>query len=342
MKLHDIGEFGFIERIGAGGLIRPEGVVKGIGDDAAVVRSPTGQVLLVTTDLLVERVHFLRAATSGFNLGYKALAVNLSDIAAMGGTAREAFVSIAIPENCDVEYLDDLYRGMRHLAARHRVNILGGDTTGSMTDLIINVAVTGTADESEVLYRSGARVGDLICVTGTLGDSRAGLYLILNDLPADTPALQALFEAHILPRPCLEEGRFLAECGAVGAAIDLSDGLSSDLAHVLACSRVGARIEDRRLPLSQDLKAFCRQFGFDPVDYALAGGEDYSLLCTVAPEAVEDVASAYAQRFGRPLHVIGNITAGGCLERVEADGRTQVVPPSGWDHFRSRLKAKET
>jgi thiamine-monophosphate kinase len=341
MKLQDIGEFGFIERISAGGLIRPESIVKGIGDDAAVIRSPAGEVLLVTTDLLVERVHFLRRATSGFNLGHKALAVNLSDIAAMGGTAREAFVSIAVPENCDVEYLDDLYRGMHHLAARHRVNILGGDTTGSLTDLVINVAVVGTAAESEVLYRSGARAGDVICVTGDIGDSRAGLHLILNDPAAETPDLQALLEAHLLPQPCLEEGRFLATCGAVRSAIDLSDGLSSDLGHILSCSRVGARIEDRRLPLSDNLKVFCRRFGFDPVGYALAGGEDYSLLCTVAPEAADGVVSEYARRFGHPLYTIGEITPGGGFERIGEDGRIRRVASSGWDHFRSRRTTRE-
>jgi thiamine-monophosphate kinase len=335
MKLQDIGEFGFIDRISAGCLIRPDSIVQGIGDDAAVIHSPADEVLLVTTDLLVERVHFLRTATTGFNLGHKALAVNLSDIAAMGGTACEAFVSVAIPDDCGLDYLDDIYRGMKDLAARHRVNILGGDTTGSRADLVINVAVAGTAPETQVLFRSGAQVGDVICVTGYLGDSRAGLHLILNSLTADTPALQTLFEAHILPRPRLGEGRFLAACGAVRAAIDLSDGLSSDLGHILSCSRVGARIEDRKLPLSASLIEFCRQFGFDPVNYALAGGEDYSLLCTIDPEAFDRVAQAYARRFDPPLFAIGEITGSGCLERVGADGRIMRVSSSGWDHFKN-------
>ncbi len=336
MKLRDIGEFGFIERIGAGCLIRPEGVVKAIGDDAAVIRPPAGELLLVTTDLLVERVHFLRAATSGFNLGYKALAVNLSDIAAMGGTPREAFVSIAVPGDCDVDYLDDLYRGMKDLAALHGVNILGGDTTGSAADLVINVALVGTAAESQVLYRSGARSGDAICVTGCLGDSRAGLHLILNGLAQDSAGRRALFEAHVLPRPCLAEGRYLAACGGVSAAIDLSDGLSSDLGHVCACSGVGARIEEARLPLSGPLKAFCREFGFDPVEFALAGGEDYVLLCTVAAEAAQRVAAGFRRRFDRPLHTIGEITPGGSMERVGAGGAAVGLEPGGWDHFRGR------
>ena len=140
MKLKDIGEFGFIDRIRNGCLIRPDGVVQAIGDDAAAFELAEGELTLVTTDLLVERVHFLRDATTGFNLGYKALAVNLSDIAAMGGTAREAFISIAVPADCDLAFLEDLYKGMRHLATQYDVNLLGGDTTSSKTDLVINRA----------------------------------------------------------------------------------------------------------------------------------------------------------------------------------------------------------
>lgn len=336
MKLREIGEFGFIERISRGCLIRPERVLRAIGDDAAVFRATAGKVLLVTTDLLVERVHFVREATSAFNLGYKALAVNLSDIAAMGGAPNEAFVSIGVPEDCPVEYLEELYQGIKHLAAQHAVNILGGDTTGSKTDLIINVAVMGTVEESRLLLRSGAQVGDQVCVTGCLGDSRAGLHLILNGLPADTADGKALFEAHILPRPHLEEGRFLAGCDGVRAAIDLSDGLSSDLGHILSCSGVGACIEDRRLPLSGPLQAFCLKFGFDPAAYAMAGGEDYVLLCTVAAERMESVAADYAQRFGRPLHRVGEITATGRMERVGPDGKASLMTSTGWDHFKNQ------
>jgi thiamine-monophosphate kinase len=335
MKLKDIGEFGFIERIRNGCLIRPDRVVKAIGDDAAVIRRPrAGQVQLVTTDLLVERVHFLREATSGFNLGYKALAVNLSDIAAMGGTACEAFVSIAVPDDCTVDFLEELYRGMKHLAALHGVNILGGDTTGSKTDLVISISIVGTVDASQVLLRENARVGDVICVTACLGDSRAGLQLILNAMAVETAGRRSLFEAHVLPRPCLEEGRFLAACGGVHAAIDLSDGLSSDLGHILSLSRVGARIYDRRIPLSQPFMEFCREVGLDPVETALAGGEDYALLCTIAADRVDGVAADYANRFGRPLHAIGEITATGDMERVTAGGRRLRVSPTGWDHFK--------
>jgi thiamine-monophosphate kinase len=334
MKLTDIGEFGFIDRISQGCLIRPERVVKAIGDDCAGMIPKSGQVALMTTDLLVERVHFLREATTGFNLGHKALAVNLSDIAAMGGTPTEAFVSIAIPEDCPVDFLDDLYGGMKSLAKQFGVNILGGDTTHSKQDLIINIGVLGSVKKEEMLCRDNARVGDVICTTGYLGDSRAGLHLVLNEIAPDSDDLKALFDTHILPEPHVREGRFLAQSGAATAAIDVSDGLSSDLNHIVRQSNVGARIYDPQLPISDALSAFCRRFGFDPVEYALAGGEDYTLLVTISADRAEAIRQSYREKFGHPLHAVGKITDSGMTERVGPDGRVTKISPSGWDHFR--------
>ena len=150
MNLKEIGEFGFIKKISRGCLIRPDNIIKAIGDDAAAFMTEPDRLTLITTDLLVERIHFLRDAISGFDLGYKSLAVNLSDIAAMGGTAREAFVSIAIPDECHLNYLDELYNGIKKLAARFDVNVLGGDTTRSKIDLIINIVVQGIVSKEEI------------------------------------------------------------------------------------------------------------------------------------------------------------------------------------------------
>lgn len=334
MKLKDIGEFGFIERISRGCLIRPEGIVKGIGDDAAVIRTEKNQMTLVTTDLMVERIHFLRDATSGYNLGYKALAVNLSDIAAMGGTAENAFVSIAVPADCSVDYLEDVYRGMKSLAMEFGVNILGGDTTASISDLIINLTVTGTALETGALFRDTAQVGDVILTDGFLGDSRAGLHLMLNHIEADKPHLESLVMAHFLPRPRLPEGRFLAGRPGVHAAIDVSDGLSSDLGHILRASDVGARLFAERIPTSPALKRFCRERSLDPVDYALAGGEDYALIVTVAPEETDRILQDFNDTFQRPLYRIGEITAAKIFELVPSTGERRSIVPSGWDHFK--------
>jgi len=334
MNLKEIGEFGLIKKLSDGCLIRDDHVIMAIGDDAAVFRHPAGEVVLVTTDMMVERVHFVRNATSGFNLGYKTLAVNLSDIAAMGASAREAFISIAIPEDCSIEFIEDVYRGMKHLASVFQINLLGGDTTGSHEDLIINVAIVGSAPEDEILYRRGAKKGDIIFCTGTLGDSRAGCHLILNEIADDMKAFRELKNAHLIPRPYLREGKFLAQCGGVHAAIDISDGLSSDLGHILEQSRVGAKIYAEKIPVSENLKTFCRHFEFDPVRYALAGGEDYALLVTIAPDHAENIVEKYRQTFHNPLFEIGVITGSNLLEMQFPDGRKEKIIASGWDHFK--------
>lgn len=338
MTLKDIGEFGFIKKISRGCLIRPHNIVKAIGDDAAAFRSDPDDLSLITTDLLVERIHFYRKAISGFDLGYKSLAVNLSDIAAMGGTAREAFISIAIPHDCPLDYLEDIYEGMKHLAAKFDVNILGGDTTSSQIDLIINIVVHGTVAENEMLCRDAAQTGDIVCSTGYLGESKAGLHFILNQISADSDEDKQLLKAHLLPEPHLEEGRFLARQPGVHAAIDTSDGLSSDLGHIAEDSKVGARLFAEKIPVSQNLKNFCTRFGFDPVTYALAGGEDYTLLCTIAPETAVEVASGFQKKFNRPLFRIGEITDTHRMELVYPDGRRSAFSASGWDHFREEKK----
>jgi len=335
VNLRDIGEFGFIKKISRGCLIRPQNIIKAIGDDAAAFIPTPHEVMLVTTDLLVERIHFFRNTTSGFNLGYKALSVNLSDIAAMGGIGREAFISIGVPENCSVDFLEDLYNGMKRLAAEFGLNLLGGDTTRSKTDLIINILVLGSAFEKEILYRNTAQPGDIICSTGFLGDSRAGLHLITNNMELDSDEFKALRDAHIIPKPYLREGRFLARQGGVHAMIDVSDGLSSDIAHIAEQSNVGIRLYSEKIPVSDHLEKFCARFDFDPVEYALAGGEDYTLLCTISPDKVGHIAANYLKRFRNSLYQIGEITDSGKMELILWDGQIRSFTPSGWNHFKT-------
>jgi len=334
MTLKSIGEFGFIKKISRGCLIRPDHIIKSIGDDAAAFTIEPGLVSLITTDLLVERIHFLRKSISGFDLGYKSLAVNLSDIAAMGGNAREAFISIAIPENCPLEYLEALYDGIKSLAARFDVNILGGDTTSSKEDLIINIAVQGTVDRAQMLCRDAACPGDIIVSSGYLGDSRAGLHLILNNLPTDTGDFQALYRAHVLPEPHLDEGLFLASQSGTHAGIDSSDGLSSDLGHIAEESQVGATLYSDKIPVSEALIKFCGKFDFDPVEYALSGGEDYTLLCTIAPESAEETAAKFQAEFKRPLFLIGEIIDKSGLTMTYPDGSSKPIALTGWNHFK--------
>ncbi len=334
MRLKDIGEFGFINKISPGCVVRPDKVIKDIGDDAAAYISDTGQITLVTTDLLIEQIHFIKNRISGFNLGHKALAVNLSDIAAMGGSPKEAFVSIAVPGNCKIEYLEELYNGIKTLAAEFNVNILGGDTTSSKTDLIISITIIGSVPKDEILFRHTAIPGDTVVTTGHLGDSRAGLHIIMNHIPADLPHLEQLLTCHFRPKPFIREGRFLAAQDGVHSAIDISDGLGSDLGHIVQQSNIGARLFADKIPISSNLKKFCSDFNFEAMEFALKGGEDYTLLCTLEKDKTEGIVNNYFIKFGKPLYVIGNVTDTGIIELTDKNNRTRRIEPSGWDHFR--------
>lgn len=338
MGLKDLGEFGFIDKISGGCITRSDGVIRGIGDDAAVFLLPRGDAILVTTDLLAEGVHFLRGAIRGEDLGYKALAVNLSDIAAMGGTAREAFVSIAIPADLSLEFLEGIYSGMKELASRFGVNILGGDTSRSGRDLFLNLTVVGHAPEGEVLYRDGARPGDLIYVSGGLGESRAGLFILLEGEGGMEERFQELVTAHRRPRPHLKEGRFLAQCGAVTAAMDVSDGIASDLRHMTRAGRLGAVLDAAAIPVSESVRLFCGLRGEDPVTFALQGGEDYVLLFTLDPKRAEDVSAAFMDCFHYPIHPIGVMTGEGRLVVKRVDGEETPLPAPGFNHFEGRDK----
>ena len=211
MKLKDIGEFGFIDRIQPETLTRPENVIKGIGDDCSVCRSAPDRVTLLTTDMLVEGVHFQLASIPPYKLGRKSIAVNLSDIAAMGGTPKEALVSIAVPDTVPVETLDAIYEGMKSMAREFDVNLVGGDTTASPLHLVINVALVGEAREEEVLYRSGAKGKDVVFLTGPVGASAAGLDCLLANRSFE--GQDALLDAHFDPHPHVRAGRIIAGLG---------------------------------------------------------------------------------------------------------------------------------
>ena len=335
MKLKEIGEFGFIDRIAPLGSFRSEGVVKGIGDDCAVISIGGPEHLLVTTDLLVERVHFFMNWASPEVIGAKALTANLSDIAACGGIPRDAFVSLAIPETMDLEWLDGLYRGMADIARTFDVNLLGGDTTRSKSDFAINIAVTGLVPVDEVLFRHTARANDIIVLTGPTGESGAGLDILLGSSPMTREIARPLVASHLEPRAHVREGRLLARSRACTAAIDVSDGLSSDLGHICRDSGVGAVVHETQLPIGQMLSQAARAIGKDPLDWVLNGGEDYVLLAAVEPGLIEDLHKQFEAE-GRDLFPIGNFVAGSGMELVRIDGSRQDLTPRGWDHFRSQ------
>jgi thiamine-monophosphate kinase len=332
MKLSTIGEFGFIERIAPPLLAHlPHGTL-GIGDDCAVIPWKENASLLVTTDMLVEDIHFLRAKIPAKDLGYKSLAVNLSDIAAMGGTPHSAFISIGIPANIEVEWLDEFYSGMRELAETECARILGGDTTKSPAHLVINITAIGTAEPRSIKYRSTAQAGDRLCVTDVLGDSGAGLRVLLEDKCTDDDSRYAV-QRHHRPRAQIAEGAWLAAQQGVHAMMDVSDGIDSDIRRIMECSSCGAQICAQDLPVSQPLRRLSERFGWDIIELAATSGEDYCLLTTIAPQDYPAVAREFERKFNRPLTAIGVITEKGRgLEYLE-DGKHTELKKHGYNHF---------
>jgi len=333
LRLSQIGEFGLIARFSPAFLKKlPKGVV-GIGDDCAVLPWTRGQRLLVTTDMLVEDSHFLRAAISPRDLGDKSLAVNLSDIAAMGGQPRWAFLSLGIPAHVRVEEVDAFFSGLACCAEAVGVCLVGGDTTKSPDRLIINIAVLGTIRAERIKYRSGARPGETIVVTGHLGDSGGGLRVLLEKRRRGRDE-NFLVRAHHRPRPHLAEGAWLAARPGVTAMMDVSDGIDSDLHRIMERSRCGAAVDLERLPLSKPLRRCAAKYGWNPYEIATSGGEDYCLLATIAPALFPAIAAGFQRRFGRPLWAIGEITP----PKKGLSYRRSGVPASlgrrGFDHFR--------
>jgi len=331
MKLKELGEFRFIDRITAGCLVRKEGVIKAIGDDCCVFRTPGNRVTLLTTDMLVEDIHFLRNSITAYELGRKSMAVNISDIAAMGGIPGEAVISIAIPGTIEVEYLDELYEGMKSMARQFDVNLLGGDTTSSPQHLVINVALVGWAEEDEVLYRSGAKPGDVVFLTGEVGSSAAGLDLILSGKIFSRR--DTLLEAHHNPLPQIKEGRIIAGLKAANSLIDVSDGVASDLGHICEESGVGAILEESRIPVTDTFRAYCSEFRLDCEKLMLHVGEDYVLLGSVPAESAGKLKNAL-ESAGCKFYPIGTIVKGSGITLRGPDGSTREIAASGFDHFR--------
>lgn len=340
MKVTHLGERGLIrrirERVGPGG----PGVTVGIGDDAAVLALAKGTVLLATTDLLLEDIHFRRCYADPHDIGWKAMAVNLSDIAAMGGTPRFALVALACPAETETEAIDAFYSGMQAAAAPHGVVIVGGDTSSSPDGWIVNVTLLGEVTSLPRL-RSGARPGDGILVTGTLGVSAAGLMLLeatAGNKPGvverlDKKFVETVSQAHLRPRARVAEGRWLGARTGVSAMIDLSDGLAADLGHVASESGVGARVYLERLPISPAVRSVAAALGRDPIELAVTGGEDYELLVTVDPAAGQGLAQEFQAATGTPLTLIGEVVeADAGIRFLNARGEA-VSLGEGFEHF---------
>jgi thiamine-monophosphate kinase len=327
LKLKDLGEFELIDRIRKQ-TINGTGVHRGIGDDAAVLSLPAGHHLLTSTDLLIEDVHFRRDWTDCEALGHKAVAVNLSDIAAMGGTPRFLYLGLACPGDAELDDINAFLKGALDEAVRHDVTLVGGDTCRSPGPWLISVTIEGSAPAGQAIGRNGAQPGDLIMVSGTLGDSALALHLLREGKSPE----DALLSRHHRPTAQVDLGRQLGERCLARAMIDISDGLAGDLEHILQGSRVDGTIEEDKLPLSED---FRRYYDKDTglLELALFGGEDYELLFTVPPEKAEDVKSLGIE-LNLPISVIGVLNEGiGTLSLRDGTGEVRPILVRGYDHF---------
>ena len=314
------------------------GVRLGIGDDAAVVDTREGQAVL-TADILVEGVHYDRTLISPRDLGAKAIVVNVSDVAAMGASPRFALLSVALPPDADAAWVVELEGGVRAACDEYALTMVGGDLSSGPV-AVVSVAVMGEVAPGRYVTRSGARPGDRVVVTGTLGASAGGLALARASGSAARRALlsaagRSLMEAHVRPVARVGEGRTLAVSGAT-AMMDVSDGLAIDLGRICAASGVGARLRTADVPVAPELIEVREILGVDPLELALGGGEDYELLATLPAARVAEAAAALDERFGCRLTEIGEIMDGDGLTAVEADGRDRPLEAKGWDHLARR------
>jgi len=332
MKVSELGEFGLIDLLAKmvhKQILPRQQLIIGIGDDAAAWHG-NALTQLATVDSFIQDVHFSLDITPWKELGWKALAINLSDIAAMGGVPRYALISLALPAHTEVDDVTALYQGMIELAQQFGVAIVGGDTSSAPL-VAINITILGSArSEDNILTRSGAQAGDRVAVTGYLGAATAGWEMLTKELQFDPEATAGLKRAFLHPYPRIAEGQLLVDQG-VKTAIDISDGLISDLNHICKASQVGARIEVDHVPIEPAVRA---NFGDRALELALSGGEDYELLFTANTEAIDKIKA----RAPCPITIIGEIVADktGKITLVDHQGNPFSFDKKGWEHFTSR------
>ncbi|MDR1974152.1 MAG: thiamine-phosphate kinase [Bacteroidales bacterium] len=345
MNISELGEFPLIKRLTEDiKIYHPKETIMGVGDDAAIlaplgttpITTPTTTYQVVTTDLLVENVHFDLTYVPLRHLGYKAVAVNLSDVFAMNATPKQITVSIAVSSRFTVEALDELYAGIKLCCDKYKVDLAGGDTTSSTSGLIISVTALGTTEVP--VKRDGAKENDILCVSGDLGSAYAGLQLLEKekrhflanpDMQPDFKDFSYVLERQLKPEPRADIIKLLRERGVRPTSmIDISDGLSSEILHIATASNAGAVIYENKIPIDTETYRALEQFNIMPLTAALNGGEDYELLFTVSPSDYDKIAHT------REIRPIGHITeaATGC-NLVPENGALIPLSAQGWQSF---------
>lgn len=332
MKISEYGEFKLIEKIAKDTIYDSQRVVVGIGDDTAVEKITPGYLLLSTCDALVDGVHFLLDKIPPKQLGRKSVAVNLSDIAAMGGKPTSILITLALPKDITVNWVEDLYVGIKEMCSLYKVNIMGGDMVSSPF-VCINITALGEVKPEYLIKRSGACVGDVIMVTGALGDSGAGLEIIKRGLEKEL-YWSKLVEKHLNPVPQVLEGQFLAKTGFVTSMNDISDGLASEIREISEASKVGVELWEEKIPFSSLLLDAAEKFAISPVKLALTGGEDYQLVFTCKNNKVKYLKEIFTKEFAKELYIIGEIKPieyGIKLKNLRGQYNELLV--KGYNHF---------
>ncbi len=333
MDLSEIGEFGLIQRIRQIIGTETPPLIKGIGDDAAVIASQRGAAILVTTDAMVEGRHFLRRWMPSRQIGFRAAAAALSDIAAMGGAADAILCTLSLPPTGTVEEAEGLVGGIQAVAGRFGVSLAGGDIVAADGPLLIDIVVVGHAQRDNLWLRENARVGDRVLVTGALGNPAAAIALLGSRHSGRRADFPQLMQSLTAPVPRLELAAALAPLGKVHAAIDISDGLLQDAGHIATASGVALQLQASELPVAGQLLDCADLIGADPLSWAAAGGEDFELLLTASAADVTDLQAA-ARELAVSLSDIGAVTAGSDAHLLADDGQEIPLVTAGWDHFR--------
>ena len=331
----ETGEFGLIEIIKR--IIPWQGgsaLVVGIGDDTAAWQPTAGSLTLATCDIQVEGRHFLRSSITPYQLGRRATAINLSDIGAMGGQPRYALVSLALPKDTEVAWVEELYRGLKDEMAQFGAGVVGGNLSATSGPIVIDISLLGEVAPQALVRRNGAQPGDAVMVTGALGASAAGLLAIQHGLDGKRPAVAKVLAAHLTPTPRVREGMAIGRSGKATAMIDVSDGLAGDLGHICEASRVAARIFASRVPIGAETHEIAAELGADALALALHGGEDFELVFTCRPDEAAALAAALHQETGVPAVEIGVLTAGSGITLVRPGGTEERLTAGGWDHFK--------
>ena len=323
MSERDFTEFGLISEIKK--WVADNKLIVPIGDDAAAFKSSFNKTTLFTADSLIEDVHFKLDDRPDW-LGYKSLAVNISDIAAMGGTATYATVSLGLPAKIGLDFMKIFYQGLKKAADEYALTIVGGDLSSSK-ELIISIALLGEADEDKIMRRDQAKPGDKLLVTGTLGASAAGLRMALD---SDIENESLLLEKHLKPVAKIEQGKLAAELG-VKTAIDVSDGLISDCQRICEASKVGCSVNAVDVPISDEVIDFSQKHDIDPLELAVSGGEDYELIFCARPSLADKLLADFETKHW-PLTKIGEVTTGSNIELLGADSSV-IDTKKGYEHF---------